>query len=114
MRTVLLCVFMLLGLSGASMAQLGSREFAATLSLGGRLDHARGGYSGPEVIYRQSGGVATEAAAMAQWQTSPRHASLIRSGAITEIVCSGRSCVGRGPSQATMTRTVHRHRWLHR
>lgn len=72
----------------------GAGRFARRLNVG-PLRHAAG-FHGPEVVYRQSAGVATRESAMAWWANSPGHASLINSGKIQSIVCRGRVCVGRG------------------
>ena len=68
-------------------------SFASALNASGSLFHD-GSYVGPEVVYRSSG-IATQADAMRTWRRSPPHRRLLRSGAITEVVCTGNVCVGR-------------------
>lgn len=79
----------------AQAQDLGARQFASQLSSSRGIFHDRS-FRGAEVVFKSSG-VATEAEAMAWWQNSPGHASLINAGAITSIQCSGSACVGRGP-----------------
>ena len=103
---VVACVFMLCMSAVQAQAQLGTQEFAQRMSARGGLYHDPM-FRGAEVVYRSSG-IATQEAAMASWMRSPLHRSLVTSGKITEVSCSGGVCVGRGPGvsmQRTTTRT---------
>jgi hypothetical protein len=92
--SVLIVFFLCAPCSAQSAAQ-----YAAQMDRTGVFGHDRN-WNGPEVIY-QSSGAANEADAMAWWMRSPPHRRLLQSGAITDIACVGRFCVGRGSGGVT-------------
>jgi hypothetical protein len=94
MEAVAMLGFVVAGaFSDCAAADIGS--FASSLNSSGRLYHDSG-FSGPEVVYRSSG-LATRQEAIAAWMRSRAgHRELIESGSITQIVCVGNVCVGRG------------------
>lgn len=113
----MLCIASFGMASLANAQDLGASSFAEQLN-GSRGLYHDGTFNGPEVVYKSST-IATEQAAIATWQASPKHAALLNSGAITSIRCSGNACVGRGPAvesttTVNKTRTVKRVRLFRR
>jgi hypothetical protein len=81
------------GCMKSSYSANNTASFASVLNASGSLFHDPS-YSGAEVVYRSSG-IATPSDAIRTWRRSGPHRRLIRSGAITEVICNGSVCVGR-------------------
>lgn len=93
------CMFLLLLVLPAAAQAQSAAQYAAQMDRTGVFRHDRS-WNGTEVIY-QSSGAANEADAKAWWMNSPPHRRLLLSGAITDIACVGRFCVGRGTGTVT-------------